>query len=175
MIIISFLAVIHEDPPPARGSAMSDHAGVRSTQQWYAPSGISDAERCRLLEAASKRFDRTFADALLALFETGIRASELLESQRTDLDIARSTLRVGRTSKARRSVSLSEPALNALARLAVAAPQGPLVRGRRGAPMTSAELNHRWRACCDIAGVERRPIYAIRHGFVNPRKPSATD
>jgi integrase len=175
MIIISFLAVIAEDSSAARQPTAPDHAGVRFTQQWYAPSGISDAERRRLLEAASKRFDRAFADALLTLFETGIRASELLESQRSDLDIDRSTLRVGRTSKARRSVSLSEPALNALARLAVAAPQGPLVRGRRGAAMTPAELNYRWRACCDIAGVERRPIYAIRHGFVSPRKNPPKD
>jgi integrase len=127
---------------------------------------LSDAELAALLDAA-KQESPTMHAAVVVSLATGVRQSELLRLQWSDVDLDRNTLRVQLSKNGEtRAVYLPSAAVAVLRELK----RAPVVHAKHvflradGSPMDKTALEYRWRRCVrPLAGLADFRWHDLRH------------
>lgn len=129
----------------------------------------------RMLLEASKQLDQPTRDAavLLVLFDTGVRAHELVGLQLDDIRFEQGLLRVVGKGDKERFVPIGARALTALStylrreRKAVHAGVQQVFLGRSGQPLTTSGVSIRLNKLAPLAGLSRADCapHAFRRGF----------
>lgn len=157
----------------------------------FVPHVYSQEELCRLLQAA-KRFDRPLSLEpgalhlmLLVLYGTGLRVSELIGLDRTDVDLAESLMKVRQSKFGKTRLVPFGPQLQ---KVLVEYDKRRPASGDDGAPFFATRLRgrvkadtlqHNYRILCDQTGIRRTDgarhqprIHDLRHSFAVHRLTS---
>jgi len=144
------------------------------------PEVLDADEMTALVEVPGDEPDATRDRALLELlYSSGLRVSELCAVRWRDLDTDGGTLRVTGKGSKTRIVPVGSKALAALAALReqdACGPDDPLVRGRRGAPLTPNGVRARLKRRAQEQGVWKRVYpHLMRHSCASHLLESSGD
>jgi integrase/recombinase XerD len=156
----------------------------------FVPHVYSQEELCRLLQAA-KRFDRPLCLEpgalhlmLLVLYGTGLRVSELIGLDRTDVDLSECLLNVrqskfGKTRLVPFGPQLQKVLVEYHKRQPASGDGAPFFTTRLRGRVKADTLQHNYRILCDRTGIRRTDgarhqprIHDLRHSFAVHRLTS---
>ena len=161
--------------------AINPAVGLRAPRLKRKLPQVLDAdEMAQLVEVPGDDADAVRDRALLELlYSSGLRVAELCSVRWRDLDLHEGTLRVTGKGSKTRIVPVGTKALDALAALRAhdgCGDQDPLVRGRRGAPLTPNGVRARLRKRAQEQGVWKRVYpHLMRHSCASHLLESSGD